>query len=53
MDRFGKLLQSLALQLISLPPHPKSVKDACKEAVMMPYHWSVKTGELALTMTGL
>lgn len=55
MYRFSRLLKSLALQLISLPPHPhsKSVKDACKEAVMMLYHWSVKTGALALTMTRL
>lgn len=53
MDRFSKFLKSLALQLISLSPHPKSVKDVCKEAVMMPYHWSVKTGELTLTMTRL
>lgn len=36
MYRFSKLLKSLALQLISLFPHSESVKDECKEAVMMP-----------------
>lgn len=38
---------------LASPPHSKRVKDACKEAVMMPYPWSVKTGKLALTMMRL